>query len=118
MGRLDKIEEWLDDHLLIVCAVTLIVLLALLGLACFFNDSHDDRPSWANDMAGQLDKNGGRVWVYNEGASGYSTRIDYIVDAKDDVYADSHGIVVKGSGGITVFPYDKIWGIYTTGGLA
>ena len=105
-------------NMLIVCGVV-IGAAVLIITASYLIIGHDDgRPEWANDMASQLDERGGRVWVYNEGASGYSARIDYIVNAKDDVYADSHGIVVKESGGITVFPYDKIWGIYPTGGTA
>ena len=98
--------------ILVVIAIGLIVF-AIIGICT--SDSGDDRPSWANDMADKLDKNGGRVWVYNEGASGYSARIDYIVNTNDDVYADAYGIVVKQNGGVMVFPYDKIWGIYPTG---
>jgi hypothetical protein len=55
MGRLENLEEWLEDHVLIVCAVTLVILLALLGITCFVSSTHDDRAAW-DDFADQVNK--------------------------------------------------------------
>ena len=56
MGKLEKLEGWLEDHILVVCATALAILLILLGIACFVSGTHDDRTAW-NDFADQMNRN-------------------------------------------------------------
>lgn len=117
MGRLENLENWLEDHILIVCAVTLIILLALLGIACFIGGD-DGRPGWANDMAGQLDEKGGRIDYYGDAVRDYTgaTPIYRIyVSVDQDVYADAKGIIIKDGNGLIQVPYERICGIFPGG---
>lgn len=121
MDKLDKIEVWVEDHLLTIGATLLTVFIVLLGVlitASIIDSGHDDRPDWANDMARQLDEKGGRVMYYGDAVRDYSGatpiyRIDVNIGVK--VYANAQGIVLKTSTGITQIPYERVYGIYIEG---
>ena len=131
MGRLERLEEWLEDHLLVVCAVSVIILLVLLGIACFIDNMHDDRAEW-NDFADQMNRDtdyyldkgtyGTCGYIKTIGAdystaisvnTGYDSSINYC-----KVHANDRGVVLdwykKSAGGIvthtstTYIPYESI----------
>lgn len=68
MGKLEKLEGWLEDHILVVCVTGLAILLILLGIACFIGGTHDDRTAW-NDFADQMNKNADYYLEKNTGGS-------------------------------------------------
>lgn len=108
MGRLERLERWLEDHLLVVCATALAILLILLGIACFVSGTHDDRTAW-NDFANQMNKNadyylekntgGSCGYVKTVGSEYYSTTINVSWSSSEinyaRVYAKEGGLALE-----------------------
>ena len=132
MSRLDRFEDWLDDHMLVVSAVLialLLILFALLIVACIVDSGHND--AWGG-YADQMNKNTD-YYLDNEtyGSCGYVKTIgsDYSVTISVSpgyngsvdyckVHTNDRGIVLewykKSAGGsvtltsTTYIPYESI----------
>ena len=131
MGRLETLEDWLEDHVLIVCVTALITLLILIGAVCFIDSMHDDKAEW-NDFADQMNKDTG--YYLDKGYNGtcgyiktigsdYSTTITVSTSYDSSinyckVHANDRGVVLdwykKTTNGVvthtstTYIPYESI----------
>lgn len=103
-------------NMLIVCGTVIGATILIITASYLIIGYNDDRPDWANDMASQLDEKGGRVYYYGNGVAGSwsgATPIFRInVDVGEEVYANSQGIVLRTSNGITQIPYERVYSIY------
>ena len=109
MGKLDKIEDWLDDHTSVITVTIIAVIIALLAIvvaACIIDSGHDDM--W-NDFADQMNKD--TEYYLDKGTVGscgyiktigsdYSTTISVSTSSSGTinyckVHADDRGIILE-----------------------
>lgn len=97
----------------IIIIMTGMLLVSCVGLGySIANDVKDDgKPDWADDMASKLSEKGGRVFLYRHNGSTAMT-YDVFITAGQNVYADSYGLVIRSSNGVTTYQYDMIANIY------
>ena len=108
-------------NMLIVCGIVIGAAILIITASYLIIGHGDDRPDWADDMAEKLDKNGGRIDYYGDAVRDYTgaTPIYRVtVTAGQDVYANAQGIIIKDGNGMIQIPYDRVYAIYPTGGMA
>lgn len=112
------------------CAVAIMAIIFMVTMMGFMvyntategpKETDDGRPGWANEMASQLDEKGGRIHYYGDAVRDYSGATPVflvVVTADQDVYANAQGIIIEDDHGMIQIPYERVYAIYPTGGLA
>lgn len=109
------------SNMLVVCGVVIGAAILIITASYLIIGHDDGRPEWANDMASQLDEKGGRIDYYGDAVRDYSGatpvfRVTVTID--QDVRANAQGIIIEDGYGMIQIPYERVYAIYPTGGMA